>query len=116
MGAGAHDVGGDFREAGRGSRDDGIAAAEIKLAGKFRHGVGFDQHHFQAIGKLAVGSRRPDHGPFGAQRRNVKGRRRLEGRSFGRCGLARGNVSHQAAPFFDGRRITSARRAGSRYF
>ena len=51
MGAGAHDVGGDFGEAGRGCRDGGIAAAEIKLAGKFRHGVGFDEHHFQAIGE-----------------------------------------------------------------
>ena len=76
FGAGANHGRGDLREARRFLCDVGVAAAEIQFAGEFGDGVRFDQHHFEAVGELAVSARRPDDGAFGSKLRDVAPRDR----------------------------------------
>ena len=68
-GAGANHGGGHFRKAGRRVRDDGIAAAEIKLRGDFRERARFGQHDLQAVRQRANGALRPGDGRFPARAR-----------------------------------------------
>ena len=104
-GAGANDGGRHFREAGRGVRDDGVAAAEIKLRGDFRKRARLDEDDLQAVRQRANGALGPGDRAFGTEGRRLDAK-------HGGCG-GRG---HRAPPGVTGRRTRTARLRGTRYF
>ena len=104
-GPGANHSGRHFSKAGRRMRDDGIAAAEIKLRGDFRERARFDQDNLQSIRQRANRALRPGDCAF-----------RREGRRLGAKNCGCGGRGHCAPPGATGRRMRTARLRGTRYF
>src|SRR5258708_1335728 len=111
-GAGAHEGGGHFGEAGRAVGNERIPGAKIEFTVEFGNGVCFGENDFEAVGETRAGALGPCD-------------RALGGECGNGCGKFRSGGSHYAASFlpasggglaFPGAGKTMARFSGTRYF
>ena len=110
-GAGAHERGGHFGEAGGAVGDLRVAGAEIEFTMKFGNGVRFGENDFEAVGEARAGAPGPGDRALRSERGNSGGNFSGTGSHYAASFLPR-----QGAPVFAGARKTMARFSGSRYF